>query len=492
MKHYRGYAALLALLCAASAVTACGSDSGAASETNTTQATAETEAVTTSRWQDALPADLDLGGETFVIHARGNTENEIDVAVEDGDVFNDAVYQRNRALEDRLNCKITTFSGEGWQNYGAELTKIRASIAAGDNAWQIISIWGLNCSTLVTDNCFYDLAGMPYIDETAPWWNQSAVKELTLGGGRYFMTGDVAIDTMLGGSYVMFVNDTLCQKYDVESIPALVRNGTWTVDKMAELAKLAAADLDGSGTMDENDQYGLILDLYNSSDSFYTSADIHQIKVVDGLPEYVPDVERVTTLMEKIYPLYYGGEENGSIMIKDSTLQVQKFVSGQAMMIIRELHIASGELRDMTDDYTIVPMPKLDETQDNYLVAGYNGAALWGIPSDNPAPENAAIIMEAMAAAANKETTPVYFKTCLQEKYARNEETLEMLDLIRSSLYLDAEFLWSSALNNTGYIIRDLIASKKQDAASAIAKMEKKTQKAIEKAVEQLEAMQET
>ncbi len=492
MKHYRGYAALLALLCAASVITACGDDS-TATPTGTEQGSASAaEEETTSRWQDALPADIDLGGETVVIHVRGGTQMEVDVAEEDGDVFNDAVYLRNRALEERLNCTITAFEGAGWESYGDELTRIRASIAAGDNAWQIIAIWGIQSSPLVLENCFYDLTDMPYLDETAPWWNQSLVTELTLGGGRYFMKGDLAVTTMLGGSSVMFVNDTLCQQYDVESIPALVREGKWTVDKMAEIAKMAVVDLDGSGVMDENDQYGLVLDQANSADAFYTSADIHQIKIEDGLPVYVPNVERITTLMDKIYPLYFGGEENGSLMLIDTTEQTNKFINGQAMMIVRELSTATTKLRDMEDDYTIVPTPKLDEAQENYLIAGYNGAAIFGIPSDNPAPDSAVIVLEAMAAAAHKETTPVYFKTCLQEKYARNEETLEMLELIRSSLFLDAEFLWSDSLNGTGYIVRDLIYTKKKDAASAIAKAEKRTAKTIENTIEKLLDMQDS
>lgn len=488
MKHHKAIWGLIALLLCAG-VTACGSESTTITDTQSVSGNADITEVTEPRWKDALPEDTDLGGAEIIIHSRGDVDTEIDVAEEDGDVLNDAIYQRNRALEERLNCTIGVFAGEGWQDYGSELTRIRASISSGDNAWQIVAIWGINCSSLVLANCFYDLSDMQYIDETAPWWNQAVVRELTIGGGRYFMTGDLAFETMLGGAYVMFVNDTLCQQYDLESIPALVNAGTWTIDKMAELAKFAAVDLDGSGVMDDKDQYGLILDTYNSSDSFYTSADIHQIRIEDGLPVYTPDVERVSTLMEKIYPLYYGGEENGSIML-DVDLQVNKFVNGQAMMIIRELSTAASELRDMKDDYTIVPMPKLDEAQENYLVAGYNGAALWGIPSDNPDTETASIVMEAMAAASHYEITPVYFKTCLQEKYARNEETLEMLDLIRSSLYLDAEFLWSGALNRTGYIVRDLISSKKSDAASTIAKSEKKTIKAIEKTIEQLEEMQ--
>lgn len=493
MKHYRGYAALLALLCAASVITACGDDT-TATPTGKDQGTASVqEEGTTSRWQDALPADIDLGGKTVVIHERGDesTKLELNAEMENGDVLNDAVYQRNRGLEERLNFKLQTYTGPGWADYHSELTKIRGSIAAGDNAWQIIAMWGINSSALVLENCFYDLTDMPYLDVTAPWWNQSAVEGLTLGGGRYFVTGDIAVLTMLGGSYVVFVNDTVCQKNDIESIPALVREGKWTIEKMTELSKSVMADIDGSGSMDEKDQYGLHIDLYNSADSFYTSADIHQISVVDGIPVYEPATERLTKLMELIYPFYYDGTSVGALMkIGDHELQYNKFMIGESMMIIRELDRARDELRDMEDDYTIVPMPKLDEEQKEYRTASYNGAAVLGIPTDNPDTDTALIVMEALAAASHYEITPTYFKTCLQEKYARNEETMEMLEIIRQTQYIDSEYLWGGVLNNPGYIMRDMLSKKNKDVASWIAKNEKATIKAIEDTIEKLEAMQ--
>ena len=331
---------------------------------------------------------------------------------------------------------------------------------------------------------------MPYLNTAAPWWNQSAIEGLTMGGGLYCLTGDVAFLSLLGGAYVMFVNDKLCETYDIESIPALVRDGGWTMDAMTQITKNIRSDLDGSGVMDEKDLYGLVLDLYNSAESFYTAADVHQITVTDGIPSYVPAEERMTKLMELAYPLYYNGEMVGSYMTQDVTLQVNMFRGRQALMIVRELDSARSEFREMEDNYTIIPMPKLDETQESYRTAAYNGAAVWGIPSDNPDTETALMVMEAMAAETYYNVTPVYFETCLQEKYARNEETLEMLEIIRETLYLDSEYLWGGSLGNPAYIMRNMLSAKKSDVASWMAKNEKAINRAVDKTVEKLENIQ--
>ena len=92
-----------------------------------------------------------------------------------------------------------------------------------------------------------------------------------------------------------------------------------------------------------------------------------------------------------------------------------------------------------------------------------------------------------MAAESYNSVTPTYFSTCLQEKYARNEETLEMLNIIRNSLYLDSEYLYMGALGNTCYMPRDMVSSKKYDVASHMAKKEKNILKTIEKTITAME-----
>ncbi len=480
----------LSLLIASLILASCASAGNTETVTDHTDTTPATEAITESRWKDALPEDTDLGGRTVTMHVRGNdnTMLEVNTDAENGDVLNDTIFRRNRDLEERLNFKLGVYEGEGWENYGQEVNKIRSSIAAGDNAWQIISGWGLNITPLALENCFYDLSGMPYLDTTKPWWNQAAVKGLTLGGGMYFATGDVSVLSTLGGSYVMFLNDTLCASHDIENIPALVREGKWTMDKLTEIARLVCVDLDGSGKMDDKDRYGLALDIYNSSDSFYTSADIHQITVTDGIPSYTPDQERLVRLMAYLEVFYTDGESVGTFATSDVSLQFNMFMTSQALMIVRELDSARSDFREMDDSYTILPLPKLDEAQDAYYTAAYNGASLWGIPADNPDTDTALIVMEAMAAESYNSVTPTYFSTCLQEKYARNEETLEMLEIIRDSLYLDSEYLYRSPLGDTCYMVRDMVNSKKFDVASHMAKKEKTILKTIEKTIAAMEA----
>ena len=78
---------------------------------------------------DNLP-ELDFNGETVVVHSRGDTESVEEVKVEEltGEATSDAIYERNAMVEERLNCKIDVFAGDGWENYNSTVSSLRASI----------------------------------------------------------------------------------------------------------------------------------------------------------------------------------------------------------------------------------------------------------------------------------------------------------------------------------------------------------------------------
>ena len=106
------------------------------SETDTADEPAETEIT------DSLPDNLDFSGAELTLLVRGEqpgsgTAYEFWADEEDGDLINDSVYRRNRAVEERLNLKLKVIPGPNWQDYARALTMIRASVLAGDQAYTV-------------------------------------------------------------------------------------------------------------------------------------------------------------------------------------------------------------------------------------------------------------------------------------------------------------------------------------------------------------------
>ena len=71
----------------------------------------ETTAEEKVGYDDDIPADLNFGGETINVFSRAHFRFNDEVTVDEanGDVVNDAIYDREIAVEDRLGVKIENF-----------------------------------------------------------------------------------------------------------------------------------------------------------------------------------------------------------------------------------------------------------------------------------------------------------------------------------------------------------------------------------------------
>ena len=228
---------LLALLLASSSLLAsCGeaetAETETAADTDVLDTTAETEDPAT---KSSLPEDLDLGGASVTIHARGDDDTWMEIQTDEanGEVLNDSIFNRNLTVEEQLNVDIIGYRGQSWTTYWdstSDINMFKTSIAAGDNAFQCIAGWNTFIVPLALENYFHDLYDAPYLDLDKPWWNQSASQTLVMGGKRHFVTGDISILSMLGGAYVMFANDRVAEDNGIGSLADMVREGTWTID----------------------------------------------------------------------------------------------------------------------------------------------------------------------------------------------------------------------------------------------------------------------
>ena len=77
----------------------------------------------------------------------------------------------------------------------------------------------------------------------------------------------------------------------------------------------------------------------------------------------------------------------------------------------------------------------------------------------------------------------------MKNKYARDSLSAEMVDIIREGCTTDIAYVYGDPFNQIGYLHRDFIKQKKDDFASAYAKKESGTIKAIDKFVGQFESV---
>ncbi|MCL2518410.1 MAG: hypothetical protein FWF15_07595 [Oscillospiraceae bacterium] len=215
------------------------------------------------------------------------------------------------------------------------------------------------------------------------------------------------------------------------------------------------------------------------------------IKIVDDYPRLDPDHEKLTTLVEKVYNQFYTNP--GTYLLDQGntpyhTWHIDKLKNGETLLLPTNIS-NSNFLRDMDDDFGIIPFPKFDEREDQYYSYVYYIAAVLVIPVNCNKTELVGAFMEASACDAYNYLIPLYFDTVMNVKILRDEETSEMIKIIRNSAYFSFEAVFNDMLAGAGNMIYDLmINNKSTDYASWYARNEKSIEGALNNLIDQFEA----
>ena len=480
-------AQLLLLSMIAASVTACGGE-GSAAVTNEVPATDTAAAVETEEAGalDGL-AVQDFGGHTFGVLATNDAANNrhYDIATageENGDILNDLVYARNRAVEEKYNITITTADDE----YAKVMDTIRQQVQGGLTDYELYLADG-HATMLAAEGYFADMNAISTLDLSQPWWNQKAVSALSIEGKVYFSTGDINPTTMMSGGGLVF-NKSLFSDNDIAYPYDTVREGKWTIDAMLSLTKDMSQDIDGDGSMSpENDRYSMSSWCAASPFAFfYGMGGMMSKKGSDDIPVLDWDVDRISAIYEDIYTLIIGQK---SYFVTDGSkydTNFKCFSDGHAFFNQISLLTIDRNLRDMEDDYGIVPIPKFDEAQKDYLAYVNAASNLAMIPSSAEDPERAGLLTDALAAGAYDMVTPSLYEIITKSRNVRDEESAEMVSIITSNIVYDTFYL--NLLD--GYsILQERLTAKSESIASALESKRTAAEKSLEKLVEAYKSM---
>ncbi len=447
--------ALLTLLLLAASLTACGNTAQTPTETeapvsDTAAVMEETEASPVYE-PDDLPEELDFGGVTSHIFAwEGAANEEFFVEEEDGDIVNDAIFSRNRTVEERLNLELTYTKISGANPDRASWVKaVTQSTMAGDGANDIVAGYSMCGATLANSRLLIDLMGLDYIDFDKPWWPDSLIKEATCGGKLYFCSGDISAN-MIYYLYSVYFNKTLAQNYDVENLYDLVREGKWTLDKMIGICADVYADLNGDGKKDPADQFGYTT--HNVwADTFFFAAGLRTTEIgAGGLPVLSDEFggEKAQELLTKLIDMF---ATNEMYLGNDYDIVRNQFLEGRALFLTTEVYYAKNYLRDTQIEYGILPVPKYDEEQESYYTVSSFPYTLYGVPVDAKDPSMSAAILECLASESYRTVSPALFEVALKVKYANDDDASEMYDIIRGSNVFDIGRIFNDNLNSRTY-----------------------------------------
>ncbi|MBQ7719347.1 MAG: hypothetical protein IJT56_02085 [Clostridia bacterium] len=478
------------MLSSAAVLAACGGEQDASPASTTAaqgeDAPAETAAETTDAdVRASIPDDLpdeDLGGYTYTImtYSKGTYYQE----EETGDLVNDTIYQRNRDVEERFNVKIAVNEQPGIQELDGAFKKL---VQAGENTVDLCIPHQITSGVgFVTGHFIRNWNDVPYIDLSKPWWNSQINETLQIMGKQYYIAGSVTNPQ----PFCMLYNKTMAQNYALPDMYAEVRDGKWDIDDLREYAKLASLDINGDGTMNEEDQWGIVFNNDNQTLNFMYASDICSVIIADdGMP--TPNVvnDKMITLVEKLYDLIYNDNRTLYCTYDQMSAYGNKaFTDGRSLFVGGGVGSAQS-FRASEVDFGLIPYPKFDEAQSGYHthVDAWNGALCIPKTASDEDLKRTGIIMTAMSAGAYKTVIPVVYDIALGTKYLRDEESREMMDIIYAGILYDFGYVFDN-WNGCTWILPRMMGSKKTDVASYWASVEKKVMKNYEKIYAAVEA----
>ncbi|MBQ3230581.1 MAG: extracellular solute-binding protein [Clostridia bacterium] len=347
--------------------------------------------------------------------------------------LSEAVTKRNNEIEAKYGVTITASPVKDV----VESLKLDITSSMGEYDAGLPFMKG--AATLAQEAYLYDLREFSdYIHLDQKWWDQSANEALSIGDKLYFTTGDISIMPKIVSIAVTFNKDMLKKNFPEVNLYDMVRNNEWTFDKMVEMSKKVTADTDGKSGMTYDDTWGTSSS-YGDAVAFFIGAGENMIrKDSDDIPVLALDKQSAITSVQKILEQLQLPDEwcFHAETVQDSSIRwvVSLDIFGQNRALFRtSAFSAIKKLRayDDCEEFGIVPLPRVSETQDDYYTycnAAYAYCAV--IPSNHETERAnfAAYMLELMAFGGMKYITPAYYETTLKYRDFRDEESEEMLD----------------------------------------------------------------
>lgn len=463
---------LLALLC-----TACA-DSNAPAEV---ESAADTTAPVTEEAKDPYyETDLairDLGGVEFVIASNNNPNIHHTIVPEEetAETLNDALYERNRTIEETYNVDLV--------EYLYDFTKpseVKNAVTAGDDAYDLIMLTCPDALTWWQESLLIPFDDVPNINLAKGYWDQSINESLSLGGVHYIAEGAFNLD-IYDLTFCLLFNKTLIEQFDLASPYETVNQGTWTYETMLAQMQTVAADINGDGKQDEADRWGYTAHPKMVAPGFWIGGGVTAIaKDADDVPYISMTEEAFVNVFDSLMALAH---DSDAVYMTEGD---QKDIPTECRLIFEEdrslfidmsfFYIES--MRSMDTDFGIIPYPKYDESQESYhtRVCYYFPVV---VPTTNADLDTTGYLLEILNYRSYHDVIPAYYDISLKTKISRDEDSAEMLDLIFDSRVID---IGDSTLCD---VIRDnflfsMMKNNKRDLVSTVEKNEKTINRRLE------------
>ena len=454
-------AILLALVLAlAPAAMSCGKEDTKESDT-TADTAANTETTTdTAAETEADPyAGYDFGGATLSIFSSADSYDSTNAnfliagsGEMNGEIVNDAVYNRNLKVEEGLNVQLAYTPGE-W-TYSDIAAGIDQLIMAGDRVYDVMINDMFRLVEASIKGQLHNVAKTDRLDLSASYWYSDAMDDLmVVPGAMYLMLGDYFADSLASAHVLYYNKDLIENNYsDADYLHNLIMDGKFTKDVMLEIMQTCAVDLNGDGKWDRTDRLGYIAPgAWGPMMPLVTGFDVEYIlRDESGNVSFDFNNEHSVKVLEACNELYHNDLTLQSMGDDEDMQQVTRDLIGAGNAVFAGyLRLSDfGSMREYETTIGLSPYPKLDESQESYISSLHDTSEVGAVLLTTPESELDFVFtcLEFLGRESAEMVIPVWFDEALKVKYSSGEGDAEVLDIIRSTIDHPFALAYQSAL----------------------------------------------
>lgn len=419
------------------------------------------------------PDGYSLGGQKIGILYGGHFEKMVIGDGETTDIVYTRIYERNKKVEARLKCKLQ-FNNSGttlWDEYAVYLQTVFNTY---DTTSEIITS---------TNNCviqekhfgkFQNLNDSNYIDINERWWYTDAIMELSLDDYHYrFLYGDILIGA-LSSAGAIFYNKELYSSllrpgHDEDELYQKVLDGEWTLEALRILTNESSFN----ETIPDRMIKGFSLFRYAEPIHYFAAGcgTEYYVRDINGFPKITINNQRSIDFVKALYNFIYNNEGAWLFypnQVGDEVAHEDDFPNRKVIFLFETLSAClKTNMREMEDDFGILPYPKWDKDQEQYINFIANGSTLVGIPvmvNYDRAMEEISAVIEAMASEAYRSVALAFYESALQTAYVRDDYASQMIDIItgnhatvKSVLKTNMLYEFGSSCNYVGAIFSNVM-----------------------------------
>ena len=407
-------------------------------------------------YEDPLPFDPKFDRVVSVLGEESQKTQYLGEGKESPDVVLRVVFKRNERVQERLGITFAWTHKPGGPDSIDLFVQEVETVIKGGTGLDATVCYSLVPQVLAQKGMAANLYGRKYLDLSAPWWPSAYMEEMTVNNTLYSLV-EANDYGLLKGLTAMFFHSEMLEARGLESPYTLVKDNEWDIAKLSELIKDTYEDTNSNAGADvDGDTFGYCAATDNRMDAWlfglgYRLSKLSKNNEKDILVSNVnagyfqPYIDTMVTFFH-----------SKSVCASD-TEPHKMFLEERVCFYSADLRLINSiKSKELKIKYGMVPMPKLDKTQERYYTHPADTYDAWCIPVSAPDFDCVSAVLECMASESYRNVGPIFLEQYVQNRLAPNVMLVEMGYLLQDSVTFDYFRLYSYGLNKNP---EDLIAS---------------------------------